>query len=50
MCWAMLSSVWLFVTPWTVARQTTLPMGFSKQESFGWVAIYYSIDISNTER
>ena len=28
----MLSHVWLFLTPWTVARQVPLSMGFSKQE------------------
>ena len=27
-----LSRVWLFVTPWTVAHQALLPMGFSRQE------------------
>ena len=27
-----LSHVWLFVTPWTVACQTPLSMGFSRQE------------------
>ena len=27
-----LSRVLLFVTPWTVARQTALSMGFSRQE------------------
>ena len=27
-----LSRVRLFVTPWTVARQVPLPMGFSRQE------------------
>ena len=26
------SHVWLFVTPWTVAHQTPLSMGFSRQE------------------
>ena len=26
------SSVWLFVTPWTVAHQAPLSMGFSRQE------------------
>ena len=26
------SCVWLFVTPWTVARQAPLSMGFSRQE------------------
>jgi len=28
----ILSCVCLFVTPWTVARQAPLPMGFSRQE------------------
>ena len=28
----LLSHVRLFVTPWTVARQTPLSMGFSRQE------------------
>ena len=28
----LLSHVWLFVTPWTVARQAPLTMGFSRQE------------------
>ena len=27
-----LSSVWLFATPWTVANQVPLPMGFSRPE------------------
>ena len=32
-----LSHVRLFVIPWTVARQTPLPMDFSKQEYWsGW--------------
>ena len=31
-CAQLLSSVWLFVTPWTVARQAPLSMGFSRQE------------------
>ena len=30
-----LSGVWLFATPWTVARQTPLSMGFSRQEYWG---------------
>ena len=30
----LLSHVLLFVTPWTVARQAHLPMGFSWQESW----------------
>ena len=28
----VLSHVWFFVTPWTVARQAPLSMGFSRQE------------------
>ena len=28
----MLSCVWLFETPWTIARQAPLSMGFSRQE------------------
>ena len=31
----MLSRVWLFVTPWTVACQAPLTMGFSRQEYCG---------------
>ena len=30
--WCILSHLWLFVTPWTVARQIPLSMGFSRQE------------------
>ena len=31
------SFVWLFVTPWTVARQASLSMGFSQQKYWsGW--------------
>ena len=33
----LLSHVWLFVTPWNVAHQAPLSMGFSSQEY--WVAI-----------
>ena len=29
--------VWLFVTPWTVARQAPLSMGFSRQEYWSGV-------------
>ena len=34
-----LSHVWLSVTPWTVAHQASLSMGFSRQEILEWVAI-----------
>ena len=30
--WKSLSHVWLFVTPWIVAHQAPLSMGFSRQE------------------
>ena len=30
--WCMLSRVWLFATPWTVAHQAPLSMGFLSQE------------------
>ena len=36
----LLTHVQLFVTPWTVAYQAPLPMGFSRQEY--WVAISFS--------
>ena len=32
LCAQMLSHVWLLVTPWTIARQALLSMGFSRQE------------------
>ena len=38
----MLSSVRPLATPWTVARQAPLSMGFSRQRILQWVAISYS--------
>ena len=32
LCACMLSHIQLFVTPWTVARQASLSMGFPRQE------------------
>ena len=32
MCVCVLSRVWLFATPWTVAHQAPLSMEFSRQE------------------
>ena len=32
-CVQLLSHVWLFETPWTIARQASLSMGFSRQDS-----------------
>ena len=37
----MLSPVWLFVTPWTIAHQAPLSMGFSRQEH--WSGLPYSL-------
>ena len=37
-----LSCVQLFVTPWTVACQTPLSMGFSRARILEWVAISFS--------
>ena len=34
-----LSHVRLFATPWTVAHQAPLPMGFSRQEYWSWVPL-----------
>ena len=34
MC-VLLSCVWLFATPWAVASQAPLSMGFSRQEYWG---------------
>ena len=33
----LLSPVWLFMTPWTVAYRAPLSMGFSKQEYRSWL-------------
>ena len=35
MCVCVLSHVQLFATPWTVAHQASLSMGFSRQEYWG---------------
>ena len=37
-----LSHVWLFVTPWTVARQAPLSMGFSQASTLERAAIPFS--------
>ena len=34
-----LSRVYLFVTPWTVAHQAPLSMGFSRQGYWIWVSM-----------
>ena len=37
----ILSCVWLFVTPWTVACQASLPMGFSRQNC--WSSCHFPL-------
>ena len=34
--------VWLFATPWTVARQASLPLGMLQARILEWVAIPFS--------
>ena len=41
-CACLLSHVWLFATPWTVAHQASLSMVFSKQEILEWVFTSFS--------
>ena len=46
--WAqLLSRVWLFVTPWIVARQASLSMEFSRQEYWGGLPFCTAGDLSN---
>ena len=39
LCCELLSHVWLFVTPWTVAHQTPLSMGMLQARILEWVAM-----------
>ena len=41
------SRVWLFVTPWTVARQAPLSLGFSRQEHWSGLPFPPPGDLSN---
>ena len=38
----LLSHVWLFATPWTVAYQAPLSMGFFQAIVLEWIAISFS--------
>ena len=40
--YCVLSRVWLFVTPWTVAHQASLSMGFLQTRILQWVAIPFT--------
>ena len=45
----LLSCVQLFVTPWIVARQAPLSMGFSRQEYWSGLLFHSPMDLSDTE-
>ena len=44
-CVFQLSCVWLFATPWAVASQAPLSMGFSRQEYWGGLSFPPTGDI-----
>ena len=46
-CACMLSRVWVFVTPWTVAHQAPLSMGFYKQEYWSGLSFSPPGDLPN---
>ena len=48
-CAQSLSWVWLFATPWTVALQAPLSMGFSRQEYWSGLPLPPPGDLPNTE-
>ena len=43
----LLSRVWLFVTPWTVAYQAPLSMGFSRQQYWSGLPFPSPVDLPN---
>ena len=43
------SHVWHFVTPWTVAHQAPLSMGFSRQENWSGLPFPTSGNLADTE-
>ena len=45
----MLSYVWLFATPWTVAHQAPLSMGFPRQDYWSWLPIPPPGDLPHPE-
>ena len=42
-----LSCIWLFATPWTVARQAPLSRGFSRQEHWSGLSLPSPGDLPN---
>ena len=49
LCAQSLSHVWLFATPWTVAHQDPLSMGFSRQEYYSGLPCPPPGDLLNLE-
>ena len=47
--WSMLSRVRFFATPWAVAHQVPLSMGFSRQEYWSGLPFPSAGDLSNPE-
>ena len=45
MCAQLLSHIQVFATPWTVAHQAPLSMGFSKQKY--WTSGFVSLQVSS---
>ena len=46
---SLISSVWLFVTPWTVAHQAPLSLGFSRQEYWSGLPFPSPGDLPNRD-
>ena len=46
-CVCVLSHVWLFVTPWTIAPQAPLFMEFSRHEYWSWLPFSSPADLPN---
>ena len=49
LCLALLSHVWLFATPWTVAHQVPLSMEISRQEYWSGLPFPFPGDLPNPE-
>ena len=48
-CVQLLSHVQIFATPWTVAHQTPLSVGFSRQDYWSGLPFPFPGDLSNPE-
>ena len=48
LCVCVLSCVWLFVTPWTVAHQAPLSMGFSRQQYLSELPFTPPVELPNS--